>query len=125
MLAELSAIKENATTAYLGVADLNSSFTRQLDDVSDDVVFLKLETAGKFDKLTFNDIVRAASEDTVRSIAENIVLLGCDIYSVNRNLSSHTETLKNDVYNLIDGMASLEKAITSTEFNVSSERLSL
>ena len=120
VLSELSAIKENATTAYLGVADLNSSFIRQLDEVSDNVVSLKLETTGKFDKLTFNDIVGAASEDTVRSIAENVVLLGGDIYSVNRNLSSLTETLKNDFYNVIDGMASLGKAITSTEFNVSS-----
>ena len=83
-MTELSAIKENATTVYLGVADLNSSFIRQLDEVSDDVVPLKLETTGKFDKLTFNDIVGAASEDTVRSIAENVVLLGGDIYSVNR-----------------------------------------
>ena len=74
MLAELSAIKENATTAYLGVADLNSSFIRQLDDVSDDEVPLKLETAGKFDKLTFNYIVGVASEDTVRYITENVVL---------------------------------------------------
>ncbi|KAK3774650.1 hypothetical protein RRG08_035078 [Elysia crispata] len=64
VLAEPSATKENATTAYLGVTDLNSSFIRHFDEVSDDVVSLKLETAGKFDKLTFNDIVGAASEDT-------------------------------------------------------------
>ena len=103
VLAEPSATKENATTAYLGVTDLNSSFIRHFDEVSDDVVSLKLETADKFDKLTFNDIVGAASEDTVRSIAENVVLLGGVIYSVNRNFSSLTETLKNDLYNGVFG----------------------
>ncbi|GFS15281.1 chromosome segregation protein [Elysia marginata] len=111
--------KNDIRSCHRELSSLNSSFADQLDQVKDDIEYLESDTAAMFSNLTVGDISGAVSENTVQSITENIALLGGDIYSVNENLSSLTQSLRNDLHTVEKDMVLLQEDVKSIYENAS------